>query len=197
MSLPVSSSKFGKVDRGWRPRGSLLEPGADEEQPMGGERKMHPSLEETIPPCHDLSTSTTLTNTHLQMTPLNLTPPPACEGHGRTAPPNLSPWMYNSWYPPTFPEHAPQQGHRNTHTHTDTYKDTHSLTLSQNFGATHSLQVYSCHGKTSLLWYGDNDKYSYYYMDTWRFIYAAASHKLLSSFALQSEHSGFYFFHSW
>ncbi|TKS92431.1 Guanine nucleotide-binding protein G(I)/G(S)/G(O) subunit gamma-13 [Collichthys lucidus] len=31
----------------WRPRGSLPQPGADEEQPVGGERKVHPSLEET------------------------------------------------------------------------------------------------------------------------------------------------------
>lgn len=44
-------SKFGKVDRRWCPRGSVFEPGADEEQPMGGERKMHPSLEETTPSC--------------------------------------------------------------------------------------------------------------------------------------------------
>lgn len=38
------------MDRGRRPRGSLPEPGADEEQPMGGERKVHPSLEETNHP---------------------------------------------------------------------------------------------------------------------------------------------------
>ncbi|KAG7237451.1 hypothetical protein INR49_032318 [Caranx melampygus] len=44
------SLSFGKVDRRRRPRGSLFEPGADEEQPMGGERKMHPSLEETTRP---------------------------------------------------------------------------------------------------------------------------------------------------
>lgn len=49
MSLSVST-KFGKVDRGRRPRGSLPEPGADEEQPLGGERKMHPALEETNRP---------------------------------------------------------------------------------------------------------------------------------------------------
>lgn len=36
------------MDRGWCPRGSLPEPGADEEQPLGGERKMHPSLDLTI-----------------------------------------------------------------------------------------------------------------------------------------------------
>lgn len=44
------STKLGKVDRGRRPRGSLSEPGADEEQPVGGERKVHPSLEETNQP---------------------------------------------------------------------------------------------------------------------------------------------------
>ena len=44
------SAKFGEVDRGWRPRGSLPKPGADEEQPVGGERKVHPSLEEAVHP---------------------------------------------------------------------------------------------------------------------------------------------------
>lgn len=44
------STKLGQVDRGRRPRGSLPEPGVDEEQPMGGERKVHPPLEETIGP---------------------------------------------------------------------------------------------------------------------------------------------------
>lgn len=42
------STQLGKMDRGWCPRGSLPEPGADEEQPLGGERKMHPSLDLTI-----------------------------------------------------------------------------------------------------------------------------------------------------
>lgn len=41
------STKLGEMDRGRRPRGSLPQPGADEEQPVGGERKVHPSLEET------------------------------------------------------------------------------------------------------------------------------------------------------
>ncbi|KAL7378826.1 hypothetical protein ABVT39_019451 [Epinephelus coioides] len=47
-------TKFGKVDRGRRPRGPLPEPGADEEQPVGGEREVHPSLEENPSSCHDL-----------------------------------------------------------------------------------------------------------------------------------------------
>lgn len=38
------SSKFGQVDWGRRSRGSLSKPRADEEQPMGGERQMHPPL---------------------------------------------------------------------------------------------------------------------------------------------------------
>lgn len=44
------SAKFGEVDRGRRPRGSLPEPGADEEQSVGGEGKVHPSLEEADHP---------------------------------------------------------------------------------------------------------------------------------------------------
>lgn len=44
------SAKFGKVDRRLRPRGSLSESRADEEQPVGGERKVHPALEELIHP---------------------------------------------------------------------------------------------------------------------------------------------------
>lgn len=47
------SAKFGKVDRGLRPRGSLSESRADEEQPVGGEGKVHPSLEE---PTHSTMT---------------------------------------------------------------------------------------------------------------------------------------------
>lgn len=76
------------MDRGWRPRGSLPEPGADEEQPVGGERKVHPSLEETNYPAMTFQLLPPPSNTHLQMTP---EPDPACEGHVRTAPPNFSP----------------------------------------------------------------------------------------------------------
>lgn len=43
-------TKFGKVDRGWRSRGPLPEPRADEEQPLGGERKMHPPLGRKVCP---------------------------------------------------------------------------------------------------------------------------------------------------
>ncbi|CAG14119.1 unnamed protein product, partial [Tetraodon nigroviridis] len=41
---------LGQVDRGRRPGGSVPEPGADEEQSLGGERKVHPSLERAVGP---------------------------------------------------------------------------------------------------------------------------------------------------
>lgn len=40
--------KFGEVDRGWRSRGSFPEPGANEEQPVGGEREMRHSLRKKL-----------------------------------------------------------------------------------------------------------------------------------------------------
>lgn len=67
--------KLGEVDRGRRPRGPLPQPGADEEQSMGGEREVHPPLEETKRPATTFNftqpTHThahTLTLTHLQKT---------------------------------------------------------------------------------------------------------------------------------
>lgn len=63
--------KLGEVDRGRRPRGPLSEPGADEEQPVGGEREVHPPLEENQPTtCHDFARPTRKharahTDTHL------------------------------------------------------------------------------------------------------------------------------------
>lgn len=52
------SIKFGQVDRGrctWR---SLPKPGADEEQPVGGERQMHPPLGRRHPSPPELPVST-------------------------------------------------------------------------------------------------------------------------------------------
>lgn len=43
-------TKLGEVDRGRCSRGSLPEPGADEKQPLGRERKVHPPLEEVDHP---------------------------------------------------------------------------------------------------------------------------------------------------
>lgn len=59
------------------------------------------------------------------MTPEPDPPDLAYEGHSRTAPPNLTPWMYNCWYPPTSPSTHSNKG---TGIHTD-MRHTHTLSL--------------------------------------------------------------------
>lgn len=88
---PPKKKKPGEVDRGRRPRGPLSEPGADEEQPVGGEREVHPPLEENQPTtCHDFARPTrkharthtqthtyTLTHTHIYIyIPSRINPDP-------------------------------------------------------------------------------------------------------------------------
>lgn len=76
-----------------------------------------------------------------KMTPEPDPPDPAYEGHGHTAPPNLSPWMYNSSsnFPGTQP--PPKRAQKNTLTETHTHT-TSLQTLGFSLTATHSLQVY-------------------------------------------------------
>lgn len=142
------SAKFGKVDRGLRSWGSLSESRADEEQPVGGKRKVHPPLEgkETLPwPFNFADQQTPPEDPYTWHHPY----PAGCEGHGRTAPPNLSPRMYNSWFPPASLKLLP------SNKGTETWTDSHAVTLT----ATDSLQVYPFHCNVSLLQY--DDQYSY------------------------------------
>lgn len=80
--VSVSPPKLGEVDRRRRPGGSLSEPRADEEQPVGGEGKVHPSVGERgrlIVP--------------FQRRPTDATPPPPFPSppDPRTLPHDLSP----------------------------------------------------------------------------------------------------------
>lgn len=118
VSLVSLFSKFGKMDRGWCSRGPLPEPGTDEEQSMGGERKMHPPLGWKVCPSATFDVNRRPTNDPWRW------PYPACEGTGRTKPTILSPWMYYSWYPqPLLDAHS----NKSTETHTDWYKLTANL----------------------------------------------------------------------
>lgn len=80
-------SQLGKVDRGCRPGGSFPEPRADEEQPLGGERKVRPPLEKAVEPSE---TSCDHRPDHHIPSADPLTWPLS-----RTQPANVSPWMYN------------------------------------------------------------------------------------------------------
>lgn len=158
------------MDRGRRSRGSLLEPGADEEQSVGGERKMHPPLGHFVRhPSPDQQRRHTLWMT----LEANATQP----GIRGAAPTNLSPWMYDCWCPPCVPYTHCNKG-RETHwlTHIHIYLQkleadyctfTAGLFLSQQFTITMTWQQSpQLHLEWCLC------------KNIWWLIYGAASHKL-------------------
>lgn len=160
------------MDRGRRPGGSFPEPGADEEQPLGGERKVRPPLERAL---GDLLQSPTWPSCFPQ-----LIPPPDTPTLSRTQPANLLPWMYDM--PPKLSKRATRtKKHATTETHTHAlrpqmFSDHYPLTISR---------FLPRQRVTSAVIYFD-DAWCSYYMRTEirRHIYATAGHDILSSFIL-------------
>lgn len=114
------STKLGEMDRGRRPRGSLPQPGADEEQPVGGERKVHPSLEETG---HQSNYPDWCTPTRWPLNLTLLTRPTKAMATQRL----LTSHLECTTAPLTFLEHnPPQKGHRKTHWQRHTLTQHHS-----------------------------------------------------------------------